>query len=133
MCVQGEMEGTACATACITPAARHALCHRVLGTVDQIGTAYSDDFIATGFGGHLALPIIRERWSADMTEGDARALLEDCMRICFYRDCRAINKLTLGKAETGTAVVSDPYSLETKWDYASFKEPKSGTDTGGSW
>ena len=68
-----------------------------------------------------------------MSEGDARALLEDCMRICFYRDCRAINKLTLGKAEAGTAVVSAPYSLETKWDYASFKEPKSGADTGGSW
>lgn len=31
------------------------------------------------------------------------------------------------------AVVSEPYSLTAKWDYASFVNPKAGTDTGGSW
>lgn len=33
-----------------------------LGTVDLTGTAYKEDFIATGFGGHIAIPILRERY-----------------------------------------------------------------------
>lgn len=68
-----------------------------LGYVDLIGTCFTDNYIATGYGLHLALPLIRDRWRADMTEGEARALLEDCMRVLWYRDCRALNKLTLAK------------------------------------
>ena len=30
--------------------------------VDLIGTAYEENFIATGFGAYLAIPIIREKW-----------------------------------------------------------------------
>ena len=68
-------------------------CFRSLGIVDLIGTTYSEDFLATGFGGHLAIPLIRDRWRADLTEEEARQLLEDCMRVLFYRDCRASNKV----------------------------------------
>ena len=39
----------------------------------------------SGFGAYLAIPLIRERWSPDMEEGEARALLEDCLRVLFYR------------------------------------------------
>ncbi|EKU21537.1 20S proteasome subunit beta 7, partial [Nannochloropsis gaditana CCMP526] len=56
-----------------------------LGHLDMIGTAFSDEVMATGFGSYLALPIMRKRWHANMTEGEARALLEDCMRVLFYR------------------------------------------------
>ncbi len=56
-----------------------------LGSVDDIGTSFCDDITATGFGAHLALPILRRCWKADMTEGEARGLLEDCMRVLFYR------------------------------------------------
>lgn len=65
----------------------------VIACVDQIGTAFEADFAATGFGKHMAIPMIRDRWSADMTEADARSLLEDCMRVLFYRDCRTINRV----------------------------------------
>merc|ERR1711874_638120 len=39
-----------------------------LGMVDKIGTAFEDDMIATGFGSYLALPILREKWRADLEE-----------------------------------------------------------------
>jgi 20S proteasome subunit beta 7 len=42
---------------------------------------------------HMALPLIRDRWRADMSEGEARALLEDCMRVLWYRDTKALNKV----------------------------------------
>jgi 20S proteasome alpha/beta subunit len=88
-----------------------------LGSVDLIGTAFTENFIATGgtniistyfqvalifkykinvasgYGAHLALPLMRRSWRADMSEGEARALLEQCATILFYRDCRTINKV----------------------------------------
>ena len=54
-----------------------------LGSVDLRGTAYEDDVIATGYGSHLALPIMRAKWTPDLDEGEARALLEESdMYIC---------------------------------------------------
>lgn len=64
-----------------------------LGQVDHIGTAFADDFVTTGFGHHFAMPILREEWRADLTEAEARTLVEKVMRVCYYRDCRTINKV----------------------------------------
>ena len=103
----------------------------------MIGTAFQDDLIATGFGAHLALPLMRkaleETPSHLMEEGAARALLEDCLRVLFYRDCRALNRVQLAKATADGVLISPPYELETNWDSASFVLPKAGSsnDDGG--
>lgn len=104
-----------------------------LGLVDKIGTTYQDKFIATGFGSYLALPILREHWREDMTEGEARALLEDCLRILFYRDCRASCRIQLAKFADDKAIVSDPYELETSWDAPSFVRPVADLRGDGGW
>jgi 20S proteasome subunit beta 7 len=104
-----------------------------LGYVDMIGTSYTDDFLCTGFAKHLAVPILRERWRADLTAGEARALLEDCMRVMFYRDCRASREIQLAQVTKEGALVSGAFKLDTKWDYAMFVAPKAGMDTDGSW
>ena len=59
-----------------------------LGSSDLYGTMFEDDYVATGLGGHLALPLIRKAWHAEMSEEEARKLLVDCMRVLFYRDTR---------------------------------------------
>jgi 20S proteasome subunit beta 7 len=66
-----------------------------LGTVDHIGTQYESSHIATGFGLHLATPLLRDGWKADMSEAEARALLHKCMQVLFYRDCRSVNNVRL--------------------------------------
>lgn len=107
-----------------------------LGLVDKIGTAYTDHILATGFGSYLAIPILREKWRPDLEEGEARALLEDCMRVLFYRDCRALNRIQIAKVEMVdkvNALVSDPYEIETSWDSASFVDPKGGLEGDGGW
>jgi 20S proteasome subunit beta 7 len=104
-----------------------------LGYVDLYGTTFSDDYIATGYGNYMALPLIRDRWRADMSEGEARALLEDCMRVLWYRDTRALNKIQLAKISAEGTVISEPYSVDCKWDFRSFVQPKASIDTGGSW
>ncbi len=91
-----------------------------LGYVDMIGTTYEENFISTGFGAYLAIPLIRERWSADMEEGDARALLEDCLRVMFYRDCRASSRIQIAKATADGTLISEPYELATDWETANY-------------
>ena len=106
-----------------------------LGYVDLIGTSYEEDFIATGFGAHMAIPLIREKWHSELDEGEARALLEDCLRVLYYRDCRAFYRIQIAKATIdGEVVVSDPYELATEWETANFdaRHPYNGSD-GSSW
>jgi 20S proteasome subunit beta 7 len=107
-----------------------------LGTVDKIGTAIGGTatsgnktpYAVTGMGAYLAMPLLREKWRPDLTEGEARALLEDCMRVLFYRDARASSKVILAKwttptaaSPTPTALISEPYQLETQWNASSFQ------------
>ena len=66
-------------------------------------------YVCTGFGAHLALPLMREEVTPDMytlyftflhatfsflylfyrTEEQAKALMTKCLQVLFYRDCRA--------------------------------------------
>jgi 20S proteasome subunit beta 7 len=106
---------------------------KFLGFVDKIGTTFQDDFIATGFGSYLSLPILRNKWRADLTEGEARTILEDCLRVLFYRDCRALNRIQIAKVTEEGSVVSEGYDLETEWSSASMQEPKGGMEGEGGW
>ncbi|XP_047313439.1 proteasome subunit beta type-4-like [Impatiens glandulifera] len=106
--------------------------NKYLGTVSMIGVQYSDDHVATGFGNHLARPILRDEWREDLSFKDAVKLLEKCMRVLLYRDRSAINKLQMAWiTEEEGLTVSPPYSLKTFWDFASFHNPTAGAD--GSW
>jgi len=102
-----------------------------LGQVTMIGCAFEGDFLATGFGHHLAMPLLRKEWREDLSEDEARLLLEKCMRVCYYRDCRTINRIIFARVNEEGTTMSAPFALDTKWDYASFIEPKSGA--GNSW
>jgi 20S proteasome subunit beta 7 len=106
-----------------------------LGYVDMIGTAYEENFISTGFGAYLAIPLIREKWSADMEEGEARALLEDCLRVMFYRDCRASSRIQIAKATAAGTLISEPYDLSTDWETANYdaRHASAVTLDGSSW
>jgi 20S proteasome subunit beta 7 len=110
-----------------------------LGSVDKIGTTVTDNVLATGFGSYLALPLLREKWRPDLTEGEARAVLEDCLKVLFYRDCRASSQIQLAKcgltADGGVApLISDPYQLETDWsDPAFVNSAPAGIDGDGGW
>jgi 20S proteasome subunit beta 7 len=106
-----------------------------LGYVDLIGTAYEENFIATGFGAYLAIPLIREKWHAEMDEGEARSLLEDCLRVMFYRDCRALNRIQIAKATAEGTLVSEPYELATDWETANFdlRHSSAAVMDGSSW
>lgn len=95
-----------------------------LGYVDMQGTNYVDNIAATGYGAYLAIPVLRRGWRADMNETEAQALLEAAMRIMTYRDCQTINKFILGKVTAQGPETSQPYPLETKWNFERFVNPR---------
>eukprot|EP00238_Polyblepharides_amylifera_P001825 CAMPEP_0196573718 /NCGR_PEP_ID=MMETSP1081-20130531/3572_1 /TAXON_ID=36882 /ORGANISM="Pyramimonas amylifera, Strain CCMP720" /LENGTH=283 /DNA_ID=CAMNT_0041891537 /DNA_START=24 /DNA_END=875 /DNA_ORIENTATION=- len=94
-----------------------------LGTVGMIGTSYTDSHIATGFGAHLARPLFRERQYDDMPEDEAKALLDDALRVCYYRDKQSINKFQVANITKDGATISEPYALSTAWHYNAFVNP----------
>ena len=94
-----------------------------LGSVDLYGSTFEENILATGYGMYLALPLLRKGYSADMDEKQARALLEESMRVLFYRDCRTINKYNIAKVTAEGVQISKPYSLKTKWDFKRFVKP----------
>ncbi|KAK9804889.1 hypothetical protein WJX72_010345 [[Myrmecia] bisecta] len=94
-----------------------------LGTVGMIGTHYTDEHVATGFGNMLARPLFRERHHPDMSEAEATKLLHDALRVCYYRDKNSINKFQMAKATAEGVTISEPFSLETNWEYKHFRDP----------
>jgi len=91
-----------------------------LGYTDLFGTTFTDNYVATGFGAHFALPLLRKGYAemgeADMTLQDARKLLADVMRVLFYRDCKTINKITFGTVDENGVDIKDPVSVRTDWN-----------------
>lgn len=89
-----------------------------LGYVDKIGVAFTDNHVASGYGAHIAMPLMRSAYEAnpEMSEAEALAVVRKCMHVLFYRDARAVNKydVTVVTAEGVRALPQQ--ELETNWD-----------------
>lgn len=106
-----------------------------LSYVDLYGTTFSDDYIATGYGAHLAIPILRERAKTDMPLEEAVELLRHCMRVLFYRDCRTTDRIQFARVTKEGVEISGIEKLETKWDHQLWTTPTItlGPMLGASW
>ncbi|KDN48437.1 proteasome endopeptidase complex, beta subunit [Tilletiaria anomala UBC 951] len=92
-----------------------------LGYVDLLGTTYESTTIATGFGLHLAQPLLRkavEGREDELDESQARRILEDCMKVLFYRDARSINRFQIATINNAGISISEPFSAPTSWGFA---------------
>lgn len=67
---------------------------RFLGCVDLIGTMYEDEVIATSFGNYVCLPLLRKA-GTDLSKEDAKKVLEDCLRVLFYRNTKSSTRVRL--------------------------------------
>jgi 20S proteasome alpha/beta subunit len=82
---------------------RNKLTNSFLGFVDLLGTTYSAPTLATGYGAHIAQPLLREAFEEKagtdgkgplLTAEEAEKVIADCMKVLFYRDARSINKVS---------------------------------------
>lgn len=72
-----------------------------LGCCDLLGTQFQAESIATGFGAHLAQPLLRNAVDeanargTPLTEAEAIAVVEKCMKVLYYRDARSLDKVSI--------------------------------------
>jgi 20S proteasome subunit beta 7 len=88
-----------------------------LGQVDLHGTAFEDDTIATGYGAYIARPLLRQAYRPDLSFEQAKRILEDCLRVLYYRDARASNRIQIASVSPQGLIISEPYELETDWEF----------------
>lgn len=89
---------------------------RFLSYVDLLGTTYSAPTLATGYGNHLAQPLLRraieklgpEGYKA-MDEALARSTIENAMKVLFYRDARSLNKVSCSWLVNGASELILPF------------------------
>ncbi|WVR03331.1 hypothetical protein IAU60_000322 [Kwoniella sp. DSM 27419] len=98
-----------------------------LAYVDLLGTTYTAPTLATGFGAHLAQPLLREAYEGKagedgkgplLTKDEAEKVLEECMKVLFYRDARSINKFQIANITADGITISDSKTAETYWSFA---------------
>jgi 20S proteasome subunit beta 7 len=86
-----------------------------LGLVDLRGMNYQDNTAATGYGNYIARALLRKHWREDLTREEAKKLLEDCLRVLFYRDARSANRIQIADITEKGIQISEPYELSTDW------------------
>ncbi len=93
-----------------------------LGFVDKLGTAFSSPIIATGFGAHLATPMLREATDAKngvkFTEAEAVKLVQKCLEVLFYRDARSWNRYQIAIVDDKGSRIEGPFKIESNWKFA---------------
>jgi len=94
-----------------------------LGCVDMIGTAWQENAIATGIGAAMAIPIINHEMEKigshdNLTKEQAREIILKCIRICYLRDCKAMNKYYISTINAEGAEVEGPLMIDSNWEVA---------------
>ena len=85
-----------------------------LASVDLLGTTFSSPTLATGFGAHLAQPLLRklvanEEDVPSISREEAIEAVKECMKVLFYRDARSLDRYSI-------AVVTKAGGVELKED-----------------
>ncbi|KAL0060430.1 Proteasome subunit beta type-7 [Marasmius tenuissimus] len=94
---------------------------RFLAYVDLLGTTYSASTLATGYGAYIAQPLLRKAVEGNedtLTEDQAVQILEDNLKVLYYRDARSLNKFQIAKVTESGVSISESKSLDTTWSFA---------------
>lgn len=96
-----------------------------LASVDLLGTTFSAPTLATGFGAHLAQPILRrivpdEKTSEGLSKEEAIKAVKECMKVLFYRDARSLDNYSIAVVEKeGGIELKESEKLEGQsWAFA---------------
>jgi len=94
-----------------------------LGGVDMIGTAWTEDVIATGIGKAFAIPAMTadlERIGGhdNLTKDQAVELVKKAVRVCYLRDCRATLRYHIAVIDEQDAKVEGPFTIDSNWEIA---------------
>ena len=96
-----------------------------LSSVDLLGTTFTSPTLATGFGSHLAQPLLRkvaddESQVPKVTREQAVEAVKECMKVLFYRDARSLDKYSIAVVtkEGGVEMKEDEQLEGQSWAFA---------------
>lgn len=96
-----------------------------LSSVDLLGTTFSSPTLATGFGAHLAQPLLRkladnESSVEGVTREQAVTAINECMKVLFYRDARSLDRYSIAviTKEAGVELEEDEQLEKQSWAFA---------------
>ncbi|KAL6709772.1 Proteasome subunit beta type-7 [Coniothyrium glycines] len=95
-----------------------------LASVDLLGTTFSSPSLATGFGAHLAQPILRtllpdEASVQNVTKEQAVEKVKECMKVLFYRDARSMDRYSIAVITKEGVELNEDVKLENQsWAFA---------------
>ncbi|KAL8943645.1 MAG: hypothetical protein Q9216_000933 [Gyalolechia sp. 2 TL-2023] len=95
-----------------------------LSSVDLLGTTFSSPTLATGFGAHLAQPLLRkladdESAVQSVTQEQATTAIKECMKVLFYRDARSLDKYSIAViTKEGVQLKEDERLEGQSWAFA---------------
>jgi len=67
-----------------------------------------------------------DKWGTGMSKEQCRATLDDCMRVLWYRDCRAMNKMQYAEITADGVTITPaekPVVLECEWGQKKMVNP----------
>lgn len=96
-----------------------------LASADLLGTTFSSPTLATGFGAHLAQPLLRRLMPNDeesvqnVTKEQAVDAIKACMKVLFYRDARSMDKYSIAVVSKDGVDLQEDVKLENQsWAFA---------------
>ena len=96
-----------------------------LASVDLLGTTFSSPTLATGFGAHLAQPLLRkvvadEAGVENVSREQAVEAVKECMKVLFYRDARSLDKYSIAVVtkDGGVELKEDEQLQNQSWAFA---------------
>lgn len=96
-----------------------------LASADLLGTTFSSPTLATGFGAHLAQPLLRklmpkdEESVKDVTKEQAVNAVKECMKVLFYRDARSLDQYSIAVVTKDGVELKEDEKLENQsWAFA---------------
>ena len=96
-----------------------------LAQADLLGTTFSAPTLATGFGAHLAQPLLRklvpkdEASVKDVTKEQAIEAVKACMKVLFYRDARSSDRYSIAVVTKDGVDLKENEQLENQsWAFA---------------
>ncbi|KAG9236892.1 nucleophile aminohydrolase [Amylocarpus encephaloides] len=95
-----------------------------LASADLLGTTFSSPSLATGFGAHLAQPLLRkvapdEETASKLSLEQAVEAVKASMKVLFYRDARSIDKYSIAVVtKEGIDLKQDEKLENQSWAFA---------------
>ena len=93
-----------------------------LGYSNSHGLKIESDWLATGFGDYFCQVLLQNNWKADMSAEEAKALIEKCLEVMFWRDKAAHDQIQIGTVTTAGVNIGPMYKLGTNRNLAFFHE-----------